>query len=91
MVTIFLCLLNTPLCVFRKLKGHNPISNDQQDTLLTACTRHANLDAFWSQAKSTATSNRNKVAFAIKMSILVGLLGPYKSDGPLTNENHCGY
>jgi hypothetical protein len=79
------------LCIFRKLKSCNPIPNNQQDTLLTACIRRANLDAFWSRAKSTATSNRDKVAFGIKMSTLVGLLGPYELDGPLPEEDHCEY
>jgi hypothetical protein len=49
------------------------------------------LDSFWSRAKGTAGRNRDKVAFAIKMSGLVGLLGPYKSDGPLSENDHCGY
>jgi hypothetical protein len=31
------------------------------------------------------------VAFGIKMSATMGLLGPYKSNGSLPEDNHCGY
>jgi hypothetical protein len=79
------------LCIFRKLKSRNPLPGNQQDTLLMACLRRANLDAFWSRAKSTVLTNRDKVAFAIRMSAAGGLLGPYESDGPLPEEDHCGY
>ena len=79
------------LCIFRKLKGQTPVPNTPQDALLLACIRRANLDAFWSRAKSTALANRDKVAFGIQMSATMGLLGPYKSDGPLPEGDHCGY
>jgi hypothetical protein len=79
------------LCVFRKLKGRNPIPTSHEDKLLSACIRRANLDAFWSRAKSTALSNRDKVAFGLKMSAKVGLLGPYEADGSLPDSDHCGY
>jgi hypothetical protein len=36
-------------------------------------------------------SNRDKVAFALKMSAMVRLAGPYEADGPLLEHNHCGY
>jgi hypothetical protein len=79
------------LCVFRKLYGRNPVPAAPQDVLVQACTRRANMDACWSRAMGTSTSNRDKVAFALKMSALVELLGPYEADGPLPEENHCGY
>jgi hypothetical protein len=69
----------------------NPILGNQQDLLMMACMQRANSDAFWSRAKSTALTNCDKVAFGIKMSATMGLLGPYKSDGPLPEEDHCGY
>jgi hypothetical protein len=50
-----------------------------------------NLDAFWIQAKSTALSNGDKVAFGLKMLKLVGLLGSSEADGPLLESDHCGY
>jgi hypothetical protein len=49
------------------------------------------LDAFWSRAKSTALTNRDKVAFGIKLLATMGLLGPYEYDGPLPEEDRCGY
>jgi hypothetical protein len=71
------------LCIFQKLQGRNPVLTNPQDSLLIACIRRANLDLFWNRAKGTAGGNRDKVAFGIKMLGLVGLLGPYESDGPL--------
>jgi hypothetical protein len=79
------------LCIFRKLKNRKPILGDQEDLLMLACVRQANLDTFWSKAKSTALTNHDKVAFGIKLLATMGLLGPYKSDGPLPKEDHCGY
>ena len=79
------------LCIFRKLKSRNPMAANIPDSLLLACIRRMNLDACWSRAKSTALSNRDKVAFGLKMSALVGLEGPYESDGPLPDFDHCGY
>ena len=79
------------LCIFRKLKGQNPIASNGPDSLLLACIRRMNLDACWSRAKSTALSNRDRVAFGLKMSSLVGLEGPYEADGPLPDFDHCGY
>jgi hypothetical protein len=79
------------LCIFRKLKRRNPLPANPQDDLMLACIRRANLDSFWSRAKSTVLANRDKVAFGIKMSATMGLLGPYKSNGSLPEDNHCGY
>jgi hypothetical protein len=80
------------LCIFRKLKSHNPIPRNPVDKLLlSGCIHRANLDTFWSQAKSTAISNQDKVAFKIKMSAAIGLQGSYEAYGPLPDHNHCGY
>ena len=79
------------LCIFRKMQSRNPMVTNPQDTLLLACIRRANLDAFWSRAKSTALANRDKVAFGLKLSATMGLLGPYELDGPLPDYDHCGY
>jgi hypothetical protein len=76
------------LCVFRKLKRQNPIPGSHQDDLLSECIRRANLNAF---GRRVVLSNCNKVAFALKMIAAVGLLGPCKADGPLPEEDHCGY
>jgi hypothetical protein len=80
------------LCIFRKLRDCNPDQECLQDTLLAACIRRANLDTFWSRARGTASSNRDKVAFALKLSKAVGLKGPYEADAPLPEyDHHCGY
>jgi hypothetical protein len=41
------------VCIFRKLKGRNPIPSNAQDLLPSACIRRMNLYMFWSQAKAT--------------------------------------
>jgi hypothetical protein len=78
-------------CTFRKLKGQNVIPANDQDSLLLACIRRMNLDAFWSRAKSTTLSNHDKVAFGLKRLALVELEGPYEAEGPLPDFDHCGY
>jgi hypothetical protein len=79
------------LCIFRKLRGQTPASANHPDDLLLACIRRMNLDAFWSRTRGTVNGNRDKVAFAIKLSNPVGLAGPYEADGHLPEFDHCGY
>jgi hypothetical protein len=79
------------LCVFRKLRGHTPDPLAPADLLLMACIRRINLDAFWSRAAATVKGNKDKLAEGLRMSELVGLTGPYESDGPLPEFDHCGY
>jgi hypothetical protein len=40
---------------------------------------------------TTLLSNRDKVAFGLKMLELVGLQGSYEADGPLPEFDHCRY
>jgi hypothetical protein len=84
----FLVPFECNLCIFQKLRGRSPLPSNHQDALLSDCIRRANLDAFWSRGKGPAIGNRDKVAFVIKMSSLVGLQGPYESGGPLPKEDH---
>jgi hypothetical protein len=79
------------LCVFRKLRSRSPIASNPTDDPLMACIRRINLDAFWSPARGTVETNRNEVAFAIKLSETVGLEGPYEAHGHLPEYDHCGY
>ena len=87
LVTQFEC----DLCVFRKLRGFEPDESNHVHTLLLACIRRVNLDAFWSRASSTVISNANKMEQALRLSELVGLTGPYLPPGPLPPNDHCGY
>ncbi len=79
------------LCIHRKLQGSNPNSSDHTSTLLMACIRRVNLDAFWSRSSSTVEANALKVEQALKLSAAVGLSGPYLPPGPLPSYDHCGY
>ena len=49
------------------------------------------MDAMWSRASSTVRGQRDRLAFGLKMSALVGLEGPYEHHGPLPDHDHCGY
>jgi hypothetical protein len=79
------------LCIFRKLRGHTPDPLAPEDTLLMACLRRINLDAFWSRAAATVRGNKDKLAEGLQMLAAAGLSGPYKTDGPLPEFDHCGY
>ena len=79
------------VCVFRKLRGSNPLPNSQQDKFLLSLIRRANLDAFWSRARSTVAQNLSKVKMMLQFSKNVGLEGPFESSGPYPTYDHCGY
>ena len=76
-------------CVFWKLKGRHPIEGNPQDNLLKAVIRQSNLDAFWSRARSTVTSNKNLVKQQIEISKTLGLEGPFVDYGPSPSYDHC--
>jgi hypothetical protein len=78
-------------CVFKKLRGKIPDHTLQQDIMLMACIRRANLDAFWSRAGSTVNSQAALVKKGIGLSAVVGIEPPYLEPGPLPSHDHCGY
>ena len=78
-------------CVFRKIRGMRPVSKRQQDQFLLELIRRANLDAFWSRARSTVAQNLSKTKLMLEFSKNVGLGGPFLSYGPAPCEDHCGY
>jgi hypothetical protein len=57
LMTCFEC----DLCVFRKLRNHNPRPKEPQDELLQMVIRRIILDAFWSRASSTVINNARVV------------------------------
>jgi hypothetical protein len=75
------------LCIFRKLCKQDPLPTSESDKLLLACIRRISLDAFWSQASSTITANRDKLKQALGFSQLVGLSGPYEHFGTMPINN----
>ena len=48
-------------CVFRKLRGHDPDTGNNMDTLLLACIRHMHLNAFLSNSSHTFKANAQKI------------------------------
>ena len=45
--------LSVILCIFRKLRGVDPMESVSQDQLLLKCIRRVNLDPFWGRESST--------------------------------------
>ena len=79
------------LCIFHKLRKEEPQLTKAQDDLLLQCIRRANLDAFWSRARTTVNQNKNRVKTAINFSELLGMQGPFEHEGPYPPHDHCGY
>jgi hypothetical protein len=79
------------LCIFRKLRHHEPLATSEQDKLLMAAIRRVSLDAFWSRATSTVLANRDKIKQGLYLSSLVGLLGPYIHWGSMPSGDTFGY
>jgi hypothetical protein len=78
-------------CIFLKLKQRLPDPLQTQYKLLMACIRRANLDAFWSRATSTVTSNARLIDESADLVELVGIDPPLVPMGPLPAGDHCGY
>ena len=78
-------------CVFVKLKGRLPTKDAQKDRLLLAAIRRVNLDALWSRETTTVKRNLAGVRKIICTSASAGLMGPFKSHGPMPPCDHCGH
>ena len=82
-------------CVFSKLYKRLPEKNgDPRDLFAMACIRRVILDAFWSRARSTVTSNANLMRSMVKLSTerFGWIEGSLVHDpGPLPSYDHCGY
>jgi hypothetical protein len=78
-------------CIFRKLRGHSPDEEKEQDRLLLSCIRRINLDSFWSRASSTVAGNRDRVKAFLNFSSMVGLQGPFVHEGSMPSGDTFGY
>ena len=79
------------LCVFRKLRRHDPDIENETDLLLLSLIRRANLDSFWSASTNTVNGQRNRIKMGLKFSQSLGPSGPYTQVGHLPPYDHCGY
>ena len=79
------------VCVFRRLKNRDPNFKRQQDSFLLDLIRRANLDAFWSRARSTVAQNLSKVKLLLEFSKNTGVDGLFVSRKPFPMKDHCGY
>ena len=78
-------------CVFAKISGRLPLSGSESDSHLMGCIRRVILDAFWSRARHTVTSNASRFREMISLSLSLGFDPPYDPPGPLPPFDHCGY
>ena len=79
------------LCVFRRLRGKDPVLGRQQDRFLLDLIRRANLDAFWSRARSTVAQNLSKVKLLLEFSKTAEVDSLFMSRQPFPMKDHCGY
>ena len=86
-----LVMFQCDLCVFRKLRRHDPDVSNATDANLLACIRRVNLDAFWSRATSTVNAQRRLVERSLDLSAQLGLEPLFPEPGPLPMIDHCGY
>jgi hypothetical protein len=79
------------LCIFRKLRGYNPLLTPKKDKMLLGAIHRVLLDAFWSRASSTVLANRDKIKQALQPSELVGLKEPYIHYGGMPETDTFRY
>lgn len=79
------------ICIFWKFKARLPKRNHDQDNLLLACIRRANLDAFWSRSTATVYKNMRRVVQAQEINDLLGLTGMYSIPSVAPSYDHAGY
>ena len=79
------------VCVFRRLRNKYPDFKKQQDALLLDLIHRANLDAFWSRARSTVAQNLSKVKLLLEFLKNTGVDGLFVSRQPFPMKDHCGY
>jgi hypothetical protein len=78
-------------CIFAKITNRLPVRLDSKDDLLMGCIRRIILDAFWSRARQTVTSNASRFREMLTLSESLGFDPPYDAPGPLPSYDHCGY
>ena len=81
------------MCVFAKLtrRAFRDPPSIASDLFLMSCIRRVILDAFWSRARSTVSSNTRLFRELIDLSETLGFEPPYEDPGPLPPFDHCGY
>ena len=79
------------VCIFRRLKLRDPDVSKRQDKFLLDIVRRANLDAFWSRARSTVAQNLSKIKMLRDFATSAGVDGLFFSRRPFPMKDHCGY
>ena len=78
-------------CVFFKITGRPRDIGNPRDSHLMGCIRRVILDAFWSRARHTVTTNASRFREMMTLSESLGFEPPYDPPGPLPAFDHCGY
>jgi hypothetical protein len=78
-------------CVFSKVSGRLVNLESISDVHLMGCIRRVILDAFWSRARQTVSTNANRFREMMMLSLEMGFEPPYDPPGPLPSFDHCGY
>ncbi|KAL7567487.1 hypothetical protein ACA910_009500 [Epithemia clementina (nom. ined.)] len=79
---ILMCPFQCDDCLFYNLKSRYPTQDDGADNLLLLCIRRANLDAFWSQERSTVNKNKTEMASFLDSATLLGIRHPLPNRVP---------
>eukprot|EP00980_Cylindrotheca_fusiformis_P008540 scaffold1809_cov107-Cylindrotheca_fusiformis.AAC.4 len=79
------------VCVFRILRGSDPVPGKQTDAFLIKVIKRANLDVFWSRTRSTVRTNRAIVVRTLHEMDTLGLSGPFYDPGPSPFVDFCGF
>jgi len=79
------------LCIYRKLRGVDPLHIMSQDQLLLSCIRCMHLDSFYSRARIMVAHRTRKASAMIQSSRLMGMYGPFEHEGPYPSRDHCCY
>jgi len=78
------------LCLFRTLKGRDPVGGNDRDDTLMCCLRRANLDAMWGREPSTVAANLNNVVKLNKIWKSIGVRPTFETRGPFPLKDIYG-
>ena len=77
-----MCPFQCDECSFYNLQGRFA-ADREQDKILKLCIRRANLDAFWSQERSTVEKNWREMKGLLEIGNTIGLDHPLPNRGPM--------
>jgi hypothetical protein len=79
------------LCVFRNLKGRNPVPDSNLDHALLCCICRVNLDAVWGREPSTVANSLRGAVQLVQQWAKVGLEPTFPALGPYPVDDTFGF